>query len=73
MDDVIAAFVADLMFQTRIESVAERLGMQVQWLESADQVIAMDVDGVATHGPERILVDQLTRMMPKIANLRFGE
>ena len=72
MSDVIAAFVADLMFQTRIESVAGRLGMRVQWLDSADQVIAMDNDSHATLGPEAILVNQLTRMRPKLLIFDLG-
>ena len=72
MNDVIAAFVADLMFQTRIESVAERLGMRVQWLDSADQVIAMDADSVASLESDEILVNQLTRMLPKLLIFDLG-
>lgn len=72
MNDVIAAFVADLMFQTRIESVAERLDMQVQWIDSADQVIAMDVDRLATMGLDGILVERLTRMLPKLLIFDLG-
>jgi hypothetical protein len=61
---VIAAFVADLMFQMRIESAAEKLDLRIRWLENADQVTSTDLDGLIALGPEGILVDQLARMGP---------
>ncbi len=72
MDQVIAAFVADLMFQMRIESVAEKLDMRVRWLENADQVTSTNLDGLAALGPEEILVDQLARMGPVLFIFDLG-
>ena len=46
---LIIAFVADLMFTTRIALVAEHLGYRVEWIESADQVGAPDAEAA----PER--------------------
>jgi predicted metal-dependent hydrolase len=69
---VIAAFVADLMFQMRIESAAEKLDLRVRWLENADQVTSTDLDGLIALGPEGILVDQLARMGPILLIFDLG-
>ena len=72
MGQVIAAFVADLMFQMRIESAAEKLDLRVRWLENADQVTSTDLDGLIALGPEGILVDQLARMGPILLIFDLG-
>jgi len=69
---IIAAFVADLMFQTRIESVAENLGLKVRWLESADRVLSTGSDGQAGLGWDEILVDQIARIGPKMLIFDLG-
>ena len=47
---LIIAFVADLMFTTRIALVAEHLGYRVEWIESADQVGAPDAEAAPDAG-----------------------
>lgn len=69
---VITAFVADLMFQTRIESVAENLDLQVRWMENKHQAISTDIDGLATLGTNRILVEKLTQPKTKLIIFDLG-
>jgi hypothetical protein len=69
---VITAFVADLMFQTRIESVAENLDLQVRWMENKHQAISTDIDGLAILGTNRILVEKLTQPKTKLMIFDLG-
>lgn len=69
---VLIAFVGDLMFTTRIGRVAEHLGYRVEWIETADQLGAVDSDGPRElpgemlHGREGRLFDQITRWQPAL-------
>ena len=69
---LIAAFVADLMFQTRIAGVADNLNVQVMWFESEEKVISTDLDSLAELGPVSILVDKLTRQGVKLLIFDLG-
>jgi uncharacterized protein len=71
---VIVAFVADVMFASRIEPAAESLGFQVEWVESADQIAPADEASrparpqVAEHiyGPTAALFEWLTGLQPAL-------
>lgn len=69
---LVIVFVADLMFQTRIESTIEKLGYRVRLVERADQIIAGDAGGLASLGPEEILVDHLFRLGPGLLIFDLG-
>jgi predicted metal-dependent hydrolase len=71
VEALIVAFISDLMFQTRLESTAERLGYKVRWVETADQLEApedvrnaLEMDG--------ILIDQLSRLGPRMMIFDLG-
>jgi predicted metal-dependent hydrolase len=68
---LIVAFVADLMFQTRLETTAEKLDYQVLWVESAGQLKAPEDirDALELDG---ILIDQLTRLGPRLLIFDLG-
>ena len=72
MKPVIVVFVADLMFQTRIESTAENLGYRVKLVENTDQVRSMDLEGLSFLGVEGILIDQLSRLGPRLLIFDLG-
>lgn len=73
---LIVAFVADLMFAARIESVAERLGYQVNWIGSSQAIDPQaPLSGqfertyqLAEHltGPGALLLDRLTSWRPAL-------
>ncbi len=69
---LIVAFVADLMFTTRIARAAEFAGFRVEWIESADQVGAADPEaslerpGESLYGREGLLFDRLTQWQPAL-------
>jgi uncharacterized protein len=73
-EPLIIAFVADVMFASRIEPVAGRLGYRVQWVETASQVVSADDDGpppqsqLAEHlfGPAAALFEWLTLEYPAL-------
>ncbi len=72
MQPLIFVFVADLMFQTRIESVIKKLGHRVRLVENAGQMLSTDLEGQQTLGPEGILVDQLSRLGPGLLIFDLG-
>jgi CheY-like chemotaxis protein len=69
---LLIAFVADLMFTTRIALVAEHLGYRVEWIESANQVGAPDHEdaperpGEALHGRAGRLFEAIVRRQPAL-------
>lgn len=69
---LLIAFVADLMFTTRIALVAEHLGYRVEWIESADQIGALDPQaapeppGEAIHGRQGRLFAAVARRQPAL-------
>ena len=69
---LIVVFVADLMFQTRIESVIEKLGYQVRLVERIDQIVSTDLERMRSQGSEEILVDQLSNLRPGLLIFDLG-
>jgi predicted metal-dependent hydrolase len=71
---LIVGFVADLMFQVKIEEAAQRLGFRVRWIEDARQLNPAGRDapvperqlGEHLVGPGAVLVDQLSRWQPAL-------
>lgn len=69
---LVVAFVADLMFTTRIERVIDHLGYRVIWIESADRIGEIDplavpeLPGELLHGREGQLFDFITRRQPAL-------
>lgn len=72
MSSVIVVFVADLMFQTRIESVIEKLGHKPVLIENQDQLISLDLEGMESSREEGVLVNQLTRLGPSLLIFDLG-
>jgi predicted metal-dependent hydrolase/CheY-like chemotaxis protein len=68
----IVAFVADLMFQTRLESTAGHLGYSVDWIESAQYFDSFPADQRLALGVEGLLVDQLSRLEPDLLVFDLG-
>ena len=54
---VVLGFVSNLMFTTRIESILDELGFQVEWIDPVMDLIKHHVDEIATIKPGLILVD----------------
>lgn len=71
-DPLLVAFVADLMFTTRIANVANHLGYRIQWLEKASDLGDVDPTapperpGELLHGREGELFRQLTDWQPAL-------
>ncbi len=69
---LIVAFVADLMFTTRIAKVADHIGYRVTWIETADQIGEIDPEprpefpGEQLHGREGRLFDLMTLWQPAL-------
>ena len=69
---LLIAFVSDLMFTTRIAKVAEHLGYDMEWIETADELGATEAGdlrerpGEALHGREGRLFERLTRDQPAL-------
>ncbi|MDX1663231.1 MAG: DUF309 domain-containing protein [Candidatus Promineifilaceae bacterium] len=69
---VIVGFVADLMFQMKIQNVAERLGYEMVWVEKAADMGMIAPDdpaeqpGELLHGQGGRLFAQLTRWQPDL-------
>lgn len=69
---LILAFVADLMFTIQIGKVAEHIGYQVRWIESAGQVGDLDPNqpherpGERLHGREGRLFERVTELQPAL-------
>ncbi len=60
------------MFQTRIESVIERLGYRVKLAENSAQMLPADLEGLPSLEPEGVLVDQLSRLGPGLLIFDLG-
>jgi CheY-like chemotaxis protein len=75
---VIVGFVADLIFATRIEGVAEGLGYQVQWIERAEQIAPAEAEPAARQlgehltGPGAALIERLTALHPALILFDLG-
>lgn len=72
-EPLIIAFVADLMFASRIEPVARQLGFRLEWVESAAQVVPPDAEPLPTRqlaehisGPAAALFEWLTAEYPAL-------
>lgn len=67
---LLVAFVADLMFTTRIQNGAEHLGWRVEWLETAASLPTpqspdqSERPGESLHGTEGKLFEQITAWQP---------
>jgi hypothetical protein len=77
----ILGFVADLIFAVRIEEAARQLGLQVQWIERAEQISHQESQPgesgqrqVAEHllGPGADLMDKLTSWQPVLVIFDLG-
>ena len=71
MKGLIVGFVSDIMFQTRIEIVAEKLGVKVQWFDRADQVNGMDVEN--TLFVESVVLDHIIQIEPQLIIFDLGD
>jgi len=75
---VIVGFVADLIFATRIEDVAQRLGYRMVWIERLAQPSSaaedLPVRQLAEHlvGPGAALIDRLTALRPALILFDLG-
>lgn len=75
---VLLGFVSDLMFSTRIESTARRLGFQMRWVERADEFGPDDEVpqrrqlGEHLVGRGAVLLDQITRLHPALIIFDLG-
>lgn len=75
---LIVAFVADLMFASKIESVAGQLNYRLRWIERAGQVAPFDPDippqqvAEHLHGPGAVLLDELTLDRPALIIFDLG-
>ena len=69
---IIVGFVADLIFATRIEDVAQRLGYRMIWIERLDQLASSEHDpsvrqlGEHLTGPGAELIERLTTLHPAL-------
>ncbi len=64
---LLVAFVADLMFTTRIAAVAEHLGYRVAWIESAAQ-LGGDVPGAMPEAPGEQLHGRAGRLFAQVVD-----
>lgn len=75
---LIVGFVADLMFTTRIQSVVEQLGFQMQWVETAVEIgrLTPNADserpGEKLHGLEGDLFSRITAWQPALIIFDLG-
>jgi hypothetical protein len=69
---LLVAFVADLMFTTRIANVANHLGYRIEWIERASDVGEIDPNapperpGEMLHGREGQLFHKLAAWQPAL-------
>ncbi|RMG89600.1 MAG: DUF309 domain-containing protein [Chloroflexi bacterium] len=69
---LIVGFVADLMFATKIENVAQQLGYRVHWVENAaimgkfDPRVLEETPGELLHGREGQLFEAITNWQPAL-------
>lgn len=69
---LIVAFVADLMFTTRIQTVVDYLGWRVEWVETAVSIgtphspTQRELPGESLYGPEGKLFEQITAWRPAL-------
>ena len=71
MPKLIIGFVADLMFQTRVESAALKLDYQTRWIESAEQV-QIPAKARSPLDEQEILGDQLSVLAPSLLIFDLG-
>ena len=75
---LVLAFVKDLNFSVRIETVAEKLGKEVKLIEYADQIAPADPDEIAIQygehleGRGAILLEKITRWHPALIIFDLG-
>jgi hypothetical protein len=75
---LIVGFIADLIFQAKVEVAAEKLGFQVRWIESAEQLAPGEAEvarkqlGEALEGAGAVLIDQLTTWRPALLIFDLG-
>ncbi len=75
---LILAFVKDLNFSVRIDSVAQILGFEVKLIESADQIAPADEGNPGRqvaeplHGRNGTLLDKITRWQPALIIFDLG-
>ncbi len=69
---LVIAFVGDLMFTTRIDAVVRHLGYQIDWVERADDIGAVDPNapvespGESLHGRDGMLFRRVTERQPAL-------
>lgn len=75
---VIVGFIADLIFATRIEDAAERLGYRMIWFERAGQIAPLEA-GVETRqlgehltGPGAVITERITALHPALILFDLG-
>lgn len=75
---LIIGFVADLMFSTRIETTASRMGFRVEWVESGQQVeqavLSERLPGLSGRlvGSDAAIVDHLSLSRPSLLIFDLG-
>ena len=76
---VIVGFISDLLFSTRVESIAEKMGYRIIWyepvnmLQPGDQSVTHNQYAEQTEGPAGVLMDQLTRWHPVMIIMDLGD
>jgi uncharacterized protein len=68
---LIVGFVADLMFQVKIELTAERLDYKVSWIERSNQ-LAQLATNAAQMSPDEMLIERLSDWQPALMILDLG-
>jgi hypothetical protein len=75
---IIIGFVSDLLFATRIEQAAERLGFQMYWIERLEQIAPPETEpaprqlGEHLTGPGAELIERLTALHPALILFDLG-
>lgn len=75
---VIVGFIADLIFASRIEDAAERLGYRMHWIERLEQVAPPEAGpqprqlGEHLTGPGAALIEQVTSLHPALIIFDLG-
>lgn len=75
---LMVGFIADLIFQSKIEEAGNKLGFQVRWIESSEQLAPGMADtqrmkpGEALEGAGAVLIDRLTTWKPALLIFDLG-